>query len=426
MKDIPLKLKVFLASLYIFTIATIIFMYQSNAFHIVQQNYMKVIFFSIVLAVSENFRIVYKDMALSTSLAVLVASFILFGPLVGNIIIVIGFSLTFKKVDGKYHNIFKEPFYKVLFNYCAQIIPMMYGGLVYISLGGNFDLSSIWSKIPLVIIYSIIYLVLNTLLISILFSILNNKKGLFFFINIIRLSLLNSVIMTPFGIVLAYMFNKYNYIGVLLVIFPIVLVRYTFSLYLESKNQYIQTVDTLMHAMEARDKYTEGHSKRVCEISSRIAKELKYSDTKIERIRIASLLHDVGKIGIDDKILNKPGKLTNEEYEIIKSHPGIGYNILKDIKNLQDILPIVRNHHERYDGKGYPDGKSGNDLNLDVFIVQLADSIDAMSTDRPYRKALSEEEIMAEINKFRGSQFHPKVVDAYTKILEKHKNQKAV
>ena len=95
------------------------------------------------------------------------------------------------------------------------------------------------------------------------------------------------------------------------------------------------------------------------------------------------------KIGIDDQILNKPGKLTDEEFNTIKSHPQIGYNILKDIKNLENILPIVHYHHERYDGKGYPDGKKANELSLDVFIVQLADSIDAMATDRPYRKALS-------------------------------------
>lgn len=426
MKGLPLKLKIFLVSIYIFTVATIIFIYQSNVVHIVQINYMKVIFFALILAVSENFRIVYKGMALSTSLAILVASFILFEPLVASCIIVIGFSLIFKKVDGKYQHIYKEPFYKALLNYCIQIIPMAYGGIVYIKLGGNFDLSSMWSKIHLIIIFSIIYLILNTFIVSVLFSILNNKKILFFFINNIRLSLLNSLIMTPFGVVLAYMFNKYEYVGVLLILFPIVLVRYTFSLYLESKTQYIQTVDSLMHAMEARDKYTEGHSKRVSDISVDIAKELRYGDMKIERIRIAALLHDVGKIGIDDNILNKPGKLSNEEYEIIKSHPEIGYNILKDIKNLEDILPIIRNHHERYDGKGYPDCKSAQEISLDVFIVQLADSIDAMAMDRPYRKALSEEGIVSEINRFKGTQFHPKVVEAYMKILEKRQQHKVV
>jgi putative nucleotidyltransferase with HDIG domain len=313
-----------------------------------------------------------------------------------------------------------------MFNYCVLVLPFLFSSFIYIKLGGAFSTNNILSRIPIIIIFCVIYFVLNALISSGLYAILNNKNFFYFFMSNATIGILSSIVMAPFGILLAYEYNLNGFLGVLVIVFPLVLARYTFSLYIQYKDQYIQTVDTLMRAMEARDKYTEGHSQRVAEISENIARVLKYSDSKIERLHMAALLHDVGKIGIDDKILNKPGKLTNEEYEIIKSHPEIGYNILKDIKNLQDLLPIVRNHHERYDGKGYPDGKSGNDLNLDVFIVQLADSIDAMSTDRPYRKALSEEEIMAEINRFRGSQFHPKVVDAYTKILEKHKEQKAV
>lgn len=426
MKGLPAKLKIFLISLYLFTAVSLFFFVNSEVFTFNTLNYLEIIFFGIILAISESLRIVYRGMAISTSFAVQLASVLFFGPLVGIIIIILGLSLRIKKVDGKYQHILNDPIYKTLYNYCVLVVPILYAGIIYSKLGGTFNTINLWGKLHLIIIFSIVYLILNTLLISILFSLLNNKNPLFFFISNVKLSLLSGLVMTPFGVLLAYLFSVFRYGGVLLIIFPIVLVRYTFYLYLESKNQYIQTVDTLMHAMEARDKYTEGHSKRVSEIAGIIAKELKYNDTKIERIRIASLLHDVGKIGIDDNILNKPGRLTNEEYKTIKSHPEIGYNILKDIKNLEDILPIIRNHHERYDGKGYPDGKNSEELALEVFIVQLADSIDAMATDRPYRKALSDDEIISEINKYKGSQFHPKVVEAYMKIIEKRKQQKAV
>ncbi len=421
MKGLPLKLKSFLVLLYIFTIASIIFLYQKKVFIVSYPNYLEIVFFGVVLAIAESFRILYKGMAISTSFAVQLASIVLLGPFGASAVIFLGLSLRFKKVDGKYQHIFNIPIYQTLYNYCVGIVPLLYGGLAYYKLGGTFNTNNLWSKLYLVIILSVICLVLNTFLISVLFSILNNKNVLYFFISNIRLSLLSGLVMTPFGVGLAYMFSEYKYGGVFLIIFPIVLVRYTFYLYLESKNQYIETVDTLMHAMEARDKYTEGHSRRVSEISTMIAKQLKYDDLKTERIRIASLLHDVGKIGIDDGILNKPGRLTKEEYEIIKSHPEIGYNILKDIKNLEDILPIIRNHHERYDGKGYPDQKMPDELSLDVFIVQLADTIDAMATDRPYRKALTEDEIISEITTYSGTQFHPKVVEAYLNILEKRK-----
>jgi putative nucleotidyltransferase with HDIG domain len=171
--------------------------------------------------------------------------------------------------------------------------------------------------------------------------------------------------------------------------------------------------------MEARDKYTEGHSQRVAELVRDVANELKYNDWTIDKLHIASLLHDVGKIGIDDSILNKPGKLTDEEYNIIKSHPEIGYGILKNVKNMKDIIHIVKHHHERYDGKGYPDGTSGNEINLDVYIVQLADCVDAMSTDRPYRTALTPEQIVSELEINSGTQFHPRVVDAYINLMKK-------
>jgi HD-GYP domain-containing protein (c-di-GMP phosphodiesterase class II) len=255
-----------------------------------------------------------------------------------------------------------------------------------------------------------------------MFSLLQSKSIVYTLVINIKLSILNGIAMIPFAIILALLFKQYTYLGVVFFIFPIMLARYTFSLYINSKSQYTDTVDALMRAMEARDKYTEGHAQRVAELVKEIAKELKYNDWTIDKLNIASLLHDVGKIGIDDCILNKPGKLTDEEYDIIKSHPEIGYGILKDVKNLKDIIHIVKHHHERYDGKGYPDGMSGDELNLDVYIVQLADCVDAMTTDRPYRKALTLEQVISELENNSGTQFHPKVVDAYLN-LQKKKNE---
>ncbi|MCX8029922.1 MAG: HD-GYP domain-containing protein, partial [Brevinematales bacterium] len=187
----------------------------------------------------------------------------------------------------------------------------------------------------------------------------------------------------------------------------------------ESKSKYTETVKVLMTALEMRDKYTEGHSRNVAKIVRAIGEELNYSDSHIEELELAAYLHDIGKIGIPDSILNKPEKLTEDEYKQIKSHTVIGYDIVKGIKDLGKIPELVRHHHERYDGKGYPDGKKGDELDIDVYILQLADSVDAMSTDRIYRKALSPEQIKAELIKNRGLQFHPKIVDIYLKICDK-------
>lgn len=230
--------------------------------------------------------------------------------------------------------------------------------------------------------------------------------------------------MAPLGYFLTYLYSTSNVIGVIVVMIIIIFTRYTFLLYIETKSKYIETIEVLMHALESRDKYTEGHSRNVARIVEMIARELKFSESKIEELKLAAYLHDVGKIGISDAILNKPGKLTEEEYNIIKQHPEIGYQIVKDIKDLGRIPEIIRYHHERYDGKGYPAGKKGEELGIDVFILQLADSIDAMMTDRVYRKALSQEEIMREIITNSGKQFHPKVVEAYLRACEKQKSCK--
>ncbi len=421
MRGLPLKLKVYLICLYLFTIGSVAIMLATHKIPVYIPTFFDMILFITFVALAESFIVLYRNIAVSTSFAVYLASVLLFKPFAAMIIIILGFTIRMVKHNGKYVHVLNTPLYKTLYNYCAFIVPLLYSSLIYNVLGGQYSTRNLWNNIHLIIIFSVIFFILNTLIVSILFSIIHNKSMLYFFIINARLGLLSSLAMAPFGIMLAFVYERYKVAGALTIIVPIALARYTFYLYIETKTQYIQTVDSLMLAMEARDKYTEGHSQRVAELSTLIAKEFRYSDIMIERLHMASLLHDVGKIGIDDKILNKPGKLTQEEYETIKSHPEIGYNILKDVKNLQDVLPVIRSHHERYDGKGYPDSKLPEELALDVFIVQLADTVDSMTTDRPYRKALTQEEVISEITKYSGTQFHPKVVQAYLNILEKKK-----
>lgn len=421
MGKLPINIKIFLVVIYVFTVVTFFVFYKLGYLSIQPINYVKILFFSLLMGLTESSTVYFRNMSFSTSFAIQLASFILFGPIVTMFIIIIGFSLRVMKANNMYKHIFNTPWYGTLSNYCMLLLPILFGNYVYIVSGGVFPLDNITPFVTQLTTFSFIAFLINTLLISILYSVSTRKNIIYSFISNVRLVFMNILIMVPFGIMLAFIFKYYNYGGVLLILFPIVLARYTFSLYIDSKSQYVQTVDSLMRAMEARDKYTEGHSQRVAKIATMIGRELKYSDTKIEQLNIASLLHDVGKIGVDDSILNKPGKLTETEYEAIKKHPEIGYNILKDVKNLGKVLHAVRHHHEKYDGSGYPDGKNAEELPLDVFIIQLADSIDAMATDRPYRNAMTQEQIIEEVKKYSGTQFHPKVVEAYLNILRKQK-----
>ncbi|WP_291634505.1 HD-GYP domain-containing protein [Clostridium sp.] len=421
MKKLPLNLKMYILTIYLITIISIVFFFKTEYKNFFSIRFDILVFFILLTAFTESITVIYKKISFSTSFAITVASFILFGASNAIIILVLGVAFRVPKYNNKYRHIFNTPFYGTLFNCCGFTLPIIYGNYFYKLVGGTTYNGKLDDNFLPIIVFSVVFYIVNTFIISIVFSITNKKGIIYSFISNFKLVLLNTLAMTPFGILLAYLFNLYSYGGVVLVLMPIVLARYTFYLYIQTKSQYVETVDALVIAIEARDRYTEGHSKRVANITASIAKELRYSEWKIEQLNMASLLHDVGKIGIDDHILNKPGKLTDEEYNTIKNHPLIGYNILKDIKNLENILPIIRHHHERYDGKGYPDAKRADELSLDVFIVQLADSIDAMAKDRPYRKALNHDMVLEEVKKCSGSQFHPKVVEAYFKVLEKQK-----
>ena len=424
MGKLPVKLKLFFISVYILTFVTLAIFIVRTPFQVNVDNYGSIVFFIILTALTESCAVIFRNISFSTSFATQLASYILFGPYITLLIVILGFSARVLKVKGGFKHIFNTPLYGTIFNYCILWLAILFGDYLYMIYGGAFSIEDISNNLFQITLFCFTVFLVNTIIISSLSSLVTNKNIVYTFLGNVKIGVLNILVMAPFGILLAFLFNLYSYGGVILVLVPIVLSRYTFSLYIQSRSQYVETVDALMLAMEARDRYTEGHSKRVAEISASIAKELKYSDWKVEHLNMAALLHDVGKIGIDDQILNKPGKLTNEEFDIIKGHPQIGFNILKDIKNLENILPIVRHHHERYDGKGYPDGKRADELSLDVFIIQLADSIDAMATDRPYRKALNYDLVIEEVKKHSGSQFHPKVVEAYFRVLEKQKKQR--
>jgi HD-GYP domain-containing protein (c-di-GMP phosphodiesterase class II) len=183
-------------------------------------------------------------------------------------------------------------------------------------------------------------------------------------------------------------------------------------IYTELKGLLFGVIRALTTAIDAKDPYTSGHSERVARIAVRISDELVVPSPRRSDLYLAGLLHDVGKIGIDDDVLKKAGPLSDDEYRKIQAHVEIGVNILRDLTKLSHILPGVRHHHESYDGSGYPDRLSGEEIPLEARILAVADSFDAMSSSRPYRKRLGLMQIDGIFRKGRGQQWDPEVVDA--------------
>jgi putative nucleotidyltransferase with HDIG domain len=180
---------------------------------------------------------------------------------------------------------------------------------------------------------------------------------------------------------------------------------------------YMESIQTVRFTVEAKDTYTRGHSDRVSEYSVLIGEKLGLSDEDIRRLKIGGLFHDVGKIGVPDNILQKNGKLTDDEYSEIKNHPSIGAHILSTASIFKDIIPIVKHHHERYDGNGYPSRLKGEDIPYLARIAAIADAFDAMTSKRVYRDSLSLDIVISEIEKNKGTQFDPQIADAFLDIL---------
>ena len=186
----------------------------------------------------------------------------------------------------------------------------------------------------------------------------------------------------------------------------------------ENEMLMVQVVQALAGAIDAKDDYTKGHSGRVAEYSREIAKRYGYSERKQDEIYVTALLHDVGKIGVPDEVINKPSKLTDEEFALIKAHPKLGADILGNIHSMPNLKAGARYHHERYGGGGYPDGISEKNIPEQARIIAVADAYDAMSSNRSYRKALPQETVRAEIEKGKGTQFDPVFADIMLTMID--------
>ncbi|MBE6590565.1 MAG: HD domain-containing protein [Ruminococcaceae bacterium] len=182
---------------------------------------------------------------------------------------------------------------------------------------------------------------------------------------------------------------------------------------------YMQTIDTLRYVVETRDSETRGHSERVSRLAAAIAAEMGLNSDDVEMIRTAGLFHDIGKVGVPDAILLKNGPLTGDEFSQIKLHPAAGEKMLSTYSPFSDMLPVIRGHHERIDGSGYPDGLVGDEICIGARIIAVADSFDAMVSNRTYRRGLGIEKAVSELERCKGAQFDPRAIDCFFALMDR-------
>jgi putative nucleotidyltransferase with HDIG domain len=360
-----------------------------------------------------------SGMGLSVSLAILLAALLSKGILVAVIATVFGFLFRVVKVEGKnkFAHFFNTIPYKSFFNASQSVVAIGISGIIFHILGGKSGIFSILLTIQIVISYTLI----NSIIMSLFFALLRRQSFIRVWISNMRGIILNVLLVGIMGIILFLAFDSYGYGAVLLFLGPLLLARFSFKQYSDLRETYLETIKAFNELTEAKDAYTGEHSSRVEIYAVALAEHLKLPDHKINNIRMAAILHDIGKIGIDDNIIKKPAGLTDSEYELIKKHPVIGADIIQKVNFLRDVSKIMRHHHERYDGKGYPSNLKMDEISVESAILSLADVYDAITSRRPYRNARSFEEAKTEIFANAGTQFDPKLAKAFIEVMEERK-----
>lgn len=304
--------------------------------------------------------------------------------------------------------------WKAFLNVSQSIIAIAFGAWAFESLGGTHG-TPLESNLAAFFGLAVAFFTTNMISVSIFFVIRNKST----FFSVLRqvvgpggINIVYGLFASPIALIAAFLYDKLYVGGILLIILPIFLIRYSYlsKIQLQQSNQDLLKV--LVKTIETRDPYTSGHSLRVSRLARFIALELGLSARSVEMIETAALLHDIGKIdSVYAEIIRKRDRLTDEEHRVIKTHAVKGAELLQSLTSLpEEVIKGVRHHHERYDGKGYPDGLAGKEIPISARIIMLCDSIDAMLSDRPYRAALSVDQVAEEIRRCAGSQFDPDIV----------------
>lgn len=305
----------------------------------------------------------------------------------------------------------RRPLEKVFFNVPVLALSTGLAGIVFQALPFSEVLTSPLFLIPLVTC-GVVHWLVNTSLVSTIIGLSDGRNPLRIWRSNYFWNLRHLVAFVPLTAIIILVYRFAAPWTLALFIIPLLLLRYAYRLYLDMKETHIATLTALTSALDAKDAYTHGHSYRVSRYALQLGRALGLSGKRMELLEYAALLHDIGKIGVSGDIISKDGKLTDEEYHAMKAHPDIGAKIIERLKFLNEAAQIVKYHHERPDGKGYPEGLQGEAIPFEARILHVCDTLDAMTSTRSYRKARSVEETMAEFQKCRGTQFDPEVVDA--------------
>jgi HD-GYP domain-containing protein (c-di-GMP phosphodiesterase class II) len=346
----------------------------------------------------------------AVSTAPIMASALLGGPAAAGIVALIG-TTDSRELRGR------VPWYGTLANHAMIVLPAIAGAFVVHGLIG-WAAGDLIRELAATLLGTLVYFLGNLILAS-LVVVIREERSLREFLTRAETTNVwaNFLTLAPLSWLMAHTYKMEG--GgpwtALLFGLPLLMTRVAFQRFVEMREMFTQTIGALAEAVDKRDPFTSKHSQRVRTISVDIGRQMRVSAAELEALEWGGLLHDVGKIGVPDSILLKQGKLTREERITMNAHPVLGAQIIGPVQRLAPELPVIRHHHEWYNGSGYPDRLMGDEIPKLARILHVADAFEAMTADRPYRKALSVDQALAELRKFAGVQFDPEIVDSFVK-----------
>ena len=302
---------------------------------------------------------------------------------------------------------------RLLFNTSQVVLGVAIPGVAFTLLGGTIPGAGRPLTILPLVVVAILGIAINFAFFGMALNILSGESARLVWARVFSWMSPSQLVLGFVGIAIAVIIRAIGGVGLALFVVPLIVARQTYQQSIRLRGAYADTVGSMVAALEAKDIYTKGHSLRVAEYAVLISKALELAPAAIERIEYAALLHDLGKVGVSRRVLDKVGTLSVEEYDEIKRHPEIGAHILSDVPYLADLVPIIASHHERIDGSGYGRGLQGAAIPFESRILAVADAYDAMTSARPYRGAMSHEAAVDQLLQGRGTQFDEDVVAAF-------------
>lgn len=351
----------------------------------------------------------FSSLTVSVSFIPIFSSILMFGSPVGAWVAALG-GANWEDLRGG------RAWYRNLFNFCQMSMSAALASYVYQTFGGQVGQVSQQSIIPIIGSFMTYYLT-NAAIPTVAIALTTKTSPFVVYSRLIAWSTLGFIAMSPMAVLVAVVFEPLGYFGVVLFILPLFFARMAFKLYRDMRQNYVETIQSLAQAIDAKDHYTMGHSERVAYYAVEIARKLGWRQSQLEQLFFTALLHDIGKIGISEAVLNKPGRLTADERLIVNSHAEQGADIVNKVSFLRQEADYIRHHHEHYSGSGYPTGLAGEAIPLGARIIGVADCFDAMTSLRVYHSPRSAYEAVEELKRCSGTQFDPRVVKAFLQVI---------